>query len=116
MIGLPTETKDVQGQQVPLPSDAVRRAATRLPTDAHGEQLPLPSDAEKRAAQGQPPAGPFGEPPPPPPPPADRQAERDRKLQAILAGGLARFPIHCGAQQRTACKHWGRGVRRLQPR
>lgn len=110
IIGLPVETKDVQGQPVPLPSDAVRKAANLqngtqgepvpLPSDAarkaaslpngtQAEPVPLPGDAEKRAATGQPPAGPFGDPPPPPAPPADRQAERDRQLQAILAGALA---------------------------
>lgn len=88
IIGLPVETKDVQGQPVPLPSDAARKAAS-LPNGTQAEPVPLPGDAEKRAATGQPPAGPFGDPPPPPAPPADRQAERDRQLQAILAGALA---------------------------
>lgn len=88
MLGPPTEAKDVEGEPVLLPSDATRKAATSLPTDAQGEPVLLPSDAEKRAATGQPPAGTFGEPPPPPAPPADKQAERDRKLQAILAGAV----------------------------
>lgn len=86
VLGPPTEARDVEGEPVLLPSDAARKPATSLPTDVQGEPVLLPSDAEKWAATGQPPAGSFGEPPAPPAPPADRQAERDRKLQAILAG------------------------------